>query len=84
MHNNTDGDDANMVSKKLCNKIKKGGIEVYTVAFKFEGTSANATKRMLENCATSPNHFFDAKDANQLNDAFDSIALNLYKVRLSL
>ena len=83
-HGNTDGDDANKVSKALCNKIKADNIEVYTVAYKFEGASGNKTKKMLQNCATSETHFFNAKNSAELNNAFDEIAANLFKVRLSL
>lgn len=83
-HNNTDGDAADALSAKLCKKIKNDDIQVYTVAYKFEGPSAAKTKKMLKKCATSNQHFFNAKNAAELDEAFDEIAANLYKIRLSL
>lgn len=83
-HDNTDGDDANAVSQKLCNRIKKDDIQIYTVAYKFDGAKAKKTMNMLKKCATSAQHFFDANDAKELDEAFDEIAASLYKIRLSL
>jgi Mg-chelatase subunit ChlD len=84
MHNNTDGDDANTVSETLCKKIKAENIQIYTVAYKFDGAKSKKTKDMLEDCATSADHFFDAKNSDDLNQAFDDIARSLFKIRLSL
>lgn len=83
-HDNSDEDDANKVSSQLCTGIKKDNIQVYTVAYKFEGSSLKKTGDMLEDCATSKDHFFKADNSEELDKVFDEIAASLYKVRLSL
>jgi len=64
---------------KLCDKMKKAGIEVYTVGFQ-AGYAAN---QMLNQCATEPGKAYVAENGEQLRDAFRDIALKLSSLYLS-
>ncbi len=79
-HNRTDTAQSNALTAELCTNIKGKGITIYTVAF---DVADNATKNMLESCATSSADFFDASGAAELKVAFESIAKNLSPLRLS-
>jgi Putative Flp pilus-assembly TadE/G-like/von Willebrand factor type A domain len=68
-------------SKSLCSNMKAKGIIVYTVGFEI-GNSTSA-KDVLSNCATSAEHFYDAKDSDELKSAFRDIALKITKLRLT-
>jgi Flp pilus assembly protein TadG len=57
----------------LCTAMKAKGITVYTVGAQV-GT---AEKALLEQCATTPSHFYDATDGNKLRQAFIDIAYKL-------
>ena len=67
---------------KLCTSIKKEGIELYTVAYKFH-SSAKTSKGMIKKCASTKNMFFDAQNSTDLKRAFESIGKSLLNVRLS-
>ncbi len=58
-------------TSQLCLSVRAKGIHIYTVGYGAPG-SYNAT--MLQNCATSPNHFFAVSNGAQLVTAFNSIA----------
>ncbi|HEV7251572.1 MAG TPA: TadE/TadG family type IV pilus assembly protein [Mesorhizobium sp.] len=64
----------------LCNYAKAQKIEIFTVAFKVDSGPAKA---MLEACATSAGHYYDAGDPEALLTAFADIAQSLVKVRLA-
>ncbi len=57
---------------QICTAMKSAGIIVYTVAF---NTSASV-QTLLQNCA-SPNDYFYAGNASQLNQAFTTIGQNV-------
>jgi hypothetical protein len=57
----------------LCTGMKAKGITVYTVGAQV----STAAKTLLEQCATSPSHFYDATDGNKLRQAFIDIAYRL-------
>ena len=64
----------------VCTRMKANQIEVYTITF---GTSvSSATRTLFSNCATNSAHYFDSPDRATLYTAFDTIANNLYSVRL--
>ena len=73
--------NADNVTTRLCDNIKGDDIQVFTIAY--DVTDA-PTKNMLRNCATNSANFFDATDANQLNDAFQAIGASLNQLRLSM
>lgn len=79
-HNNTDQMLANDLTKEICANIKDDEIVVYTIAFDVTDTEI---KDILEACATTPSHYFDAASADDLIDAFASIASSLRNISLS-
>lgn len=64
----------------LCNYAKSKNIEIFTVAFKVDDAAA---KTMLQGCATTAEHYFDATDSAALLAAFAGIAKSLTVVRLA-
>jgi Flp pilus assembly protein TadG len=65
----------------LCNGMKGDGILVYTIGF---GNDMSAsTKTFLKNCASAADTYFDAKDGEELNQAFRTIAYSLSDLRLT-
>lgn len=71
------------------------GITVYTIAFELDGKAANAQDArderdalaLMEECATPPSggnrYFFDARNGEELKRAFEQIAFDIQKLRLS-
>jgi Flp pilus assembly protein TadG len=71
-------------AKALCEAMKKKpdiGIEIYTVGFEV-GNNASA-KDVLSSCASEPGKYYDAKDEDELRNAFRDIALKLSSLFLS-
>lgn len=65
--NNYSSSDYNTLT--LCARAKKNGVEVFTVAF-----AAPARGRaLLSKCASSADHYFDAKNSAELIKAFEEI-----------
>lgn len=81
-HTGSNENAANSLTTEICNGIKNNEIEVYTVAYKFASGDATA-KNVVKNCASNTANFFDAQNAQQLEEAFDNIAKSLLKIRLS-
>jgi Flp pilus assembly protein TadG len=79
-HNGSDIDDANDLSKELCNGINADYIDIYTVAYDFDAAD---TLLMLEQCATKKSMFYKADDSDSLIAAFKEIGENLFSLRLS-
>jgi hypothetical protein len=79
-HNSTSKALANDLTKEVCQNIKAEKIVVYTVAFEVTDPTI---KSILRDCATSPSHYFDAKDSKSLTAAFASIAASLRNISLS-
>ncbi len=73
----TQGDTA---TKKLCTAIKAKGILIYTIAFDIGDTD---TKKMMQNCASTKNMYYDASNNAQLSIAFAKIAGDINNLRLS-
>ena len=71
----TDGDNnyssADTSTKKLCDKAKADNVEVYTVAF----AAPSGGKALLSYCATTTEHYFDAKNSDELISAFKNIGM---------
>lgn len=68
----------------LCSDMKalKGanpGIVIYSVAFQ----APAAAKATLQACASDAAHFFDADNSQELHAAFQAIALDIQKLRLT-
>ncbi|MCY0146202.1 TadE/TadG family protein [Hoeflea sp. G2-23] len=76
----TDGDNnyksADTSTMKLCNDAKNDGVVIYSVAF----AAPKRGKELLEYCASSSSHFFDAKNSAELISAFENIGLQTSEV----
>jgi hypothetical protein len=67
-------------ARDRCKEMKAEGIIVYTVGFKLNAPTAQNT---LEQCATDPDKFYEAKDGGALRSAFQAIATDIATLRLS-
>lgn len=69
----TDGDNnyssADTKTKATCDTAKAAGVEIFTVAF----MAPSKGRALLEYCATSTSHYYDAQDAAELVAAFKEI-----------
>ena len=79
-------------TRTVCDNIKQAsqkeggtGIEIFSISFGFSNDSnrTRETKELLENCASSEDNYFDAKDSDALKSAFRNIANKLSKARIS-
>ena len=82
-HQGEDEDAANDLTAELCENIKNDNIDIWSVAYRFPGTSATDTKAVLRSCASTPGQFFDADDREELIAAFEDIGRRLFAVRLT-
>lgn len=74
-HNRTAKDQH---TKNICDITKDQGVMIYSVGF--EAPSAGI--RVLEDCASSPAHFFDVEGL-EISEAFSSIATSIRQLRLT-
>jgi len=74
------GNDANRTTQRLCDRIKNDDIQVFTIAYEVTDTP---TQNLLRNCATSNGNFFNATNAQELNDAFQAIGNSLNELRIT-
>jgi len=79
-HDTANGDQANKLTKTMCEDIKNDDVIIYTIAYELNDAP---TKNLLRKCASTNSNFFDASDAGQLKDAFKSITNNLSNLRLT-
>ncbi len=63
----------------LCTNMKAENIVIYTV--RVDVTDNNYA--VLQNCATTPDKFYNVQDATQLNAVFDAIAGAIQNLRIS-
>lgn len=70
-------------AEQLCTAIKAPANKtlLYVVGFDLAGDTDSLT--FLQNCATSHDHFFQADDGTDLEDAFEAIAQSLSELRIS-
>lgn len=66
-------------AKSLCDGMKHKSITVYTVGFEV----SQSAKETLDYCATDANKAFDAKNEEELKQAFRTIALEISQLYLS-
>lgn len=71
--------DSKAQSEKLCDGMKAVGITIYTVSFQAPATALP----ILQYCASTSDHFFDATSGEALTQAFQEIAKSLSSLRLS-
>lgn len=79
-HSGTNVPFTNTLTNEICENVKADGILVFSIAFDVSNTQ---TQQMLENCATTPGHYFDAGNASALSAAFEEIGLTLRNLSLS-
>lgn len=75
------GADGLKLTEDLCKEINKEGIELFVVAYKLPETGQ--TGAVLEQCATTPSHFFEPESAQELVEDFRQVATMLDYTRLS-
>ena len=63
-----------------CKYAKDYGITVYTIRLEEPDVK---TGTMLQQCASSPEHYFDAPSRSQLDDVFKAIRDRVVRLRLS-
>jgi len=64
----------------ICGAIKNDNITVYTIAYE---VNSHQTRNLLQNCASSNENYFDARNAADLRSAFKNIANKLTDIRIS-
>ena len=64
----------------LCENIKNEGITLYTLTFDLDD---GPIKEIMQACATTPGHYYDASDSTALAESFNAIATDLSNLRLS-
>ncbi|MEQ1931172.1 MAG: TadE/TadG family type IV pilus assembly protein [Parvularculaceae bacterium] len=79
-HESEDRTLANSLMMRLCQEIKADEIVVYSIAF---GEIEGATRSLLEECASSTNHYFEARSSGELAHAFQAIGASLRSLSLS-
>ncbi len=70
----------NAKTLEACANAKKDGVTVYTI--RLEEPDAK-TGTMLKECASSPDHYFDAPSRTQLDEVFKTIRDRVVRLRLS-
>ena len=80
LHESTADALADQMTRELCVNIKNQKIVLYTIAFQITDP---VIKGILENCATTRSHYYDAADSDGLIDAFASIGNSLRGISLS-
>ena len=68
-------------ARSLCTNMKNAGITVYTVGFDIPVNST--ADQTMQQCATSPGHYYSAQGGEQLRQAFRDIALKISTLYLS-
>jgi Flp pilus assembly protein TadG len=75
---------SNSQAAKVCTNAKQASVIVYSVAFSTASAPLSSTgKSIMQNCATSARHYFDATTGSQLIEAFQTIAANIQGIYLA-
>jgi len=68
-------------TRALCQAMKGRGVIVFTIAF--DAAALPAAQTLMQDCASSPAHYFNATDTAALEDAYTSIASRYQGVGLT-
>lgn len=68
-------------TEEMCDAMKDEGIVIYTVGFDLGGVAG--AEDVLEYCASSPAHFFNADNGPQLRQAFQQIGRAIQQLRIT-
>jgi len=82
-HDGQNGSAANERTAAICEAAKADGITIFTLGFLIDAADTD-TLDMLQNCASSPENFYQAGSGRGLAQAFDDIAGQFEQTRLSL
>jgi len=72
----------NLKVAQICSNIRASGTLVYAVLFDLPSGTSD-TKTLFQNCVGDPSRFFDVVDSAQLSAAFQTIAIDLSRLRIS-
>ena len=75
------GADSNTQADALCSAMKAIGIEIYTIAFDI--AAGSTAESVVQNCATSSMHFYNASDGDALKSAFRNISIQISPLRIT-
>jgi len=76
---NTRANRLNSRLTTLCNNMRAAGIVVYTVRVEVKSGSSS----LLQNCATTPDKFYDVQSASNLTAVFSAIAGSIQNLRIA-
>lgn len=79
-HEGSDKADADKKTHDICQAVKNEKITIYTIAYEVKDSS---TQSLLQNCASGRTNYFNARNAQELNKAFEAIAESLSELRIS-
>ena len=79
-HTGPDNGQADRKTERLCEAAKADGIRIFTIAYEVDTA---ATRNMLADCATDASSYFDARDAQDLRDAFTAIGNSIIELRIA-
>jgi len=68
---------------KLCENMKKAGVEVFTVGFMLNNTAKNMMKECASTNTGPTKYYHEASTGAELEDAFKAIARNIEKLALT-
>jgi Flp pilus assembly protein TadG len=79
-HDGADAAISNANFTTMCASVKAAKIEIFTVLFE---EPSPVIKGLMRDCASAPDHFFDATSGASLISSFEAIARKLSDVRLT-
>lgn len=79
-HEVKNGIEANALTQTLCSAIKSDDIRVFSIAYDI---ADSATQDLVKDCASDSTMYFEAADADDLEDAFIEIGNSLSTLRLT-
>jgi Flp pilus assembly protein TadG len=73
------GNELNDKLKKICTNVKSQDILIYSITFQLNDSN---TQKLMRDCATREDMYFNSPDGSSLQDAFNQIATGLQRLRL--
>ncbi len=80
LHDSADTTLADTLTARVCEDVKKKEITVYTIAF---DVTDSGVRSLLEDCGTTPGHYFAPDNSSELAAAFAEIAASLRTLSLT-
>jgi len=80
-HTGTDYKKANKLTESLCNKIKESGTKIATLSYS-SGSRDSTTTKLLEQCASTGELYFEPRNAQTLKEAFEDAINSTTNIRL--